>query len=436
MTSPALSLPAIYNEAIGALVDDAAAIARVEAGLAAHKATVVAEAHRLSVEAAELMTTDAPHACSPAEGARRILVSEIACALGIPERTAETLIADSVMLVNSLPATFDALSRGTISWRHAHLVVDHASSLPASSLAEFESLVVPLAEKNTAARFNRSARVVRERMHPETIAHRHTTAVEQRFIDLQPGRDGMAYLTAFLPAVTAHAIVDRLDETARAARGDGDPRTISQLRVDTFAGALLGAESEFPDLAELLATIRPRVQVTVPVLSLLGRDEMPASLDGYGPIDLETATVLTANATSLTRLLTHPETGAVLSVGRDRYRVPEDLRRHLQVRDGTCRFVGCSRRARNCDVDHTDEWQHGGSTAHDNLAHLCEPHHRLKTLTGWKVVQLGDGVLRWTSPFGRSYVTEPEESLAKPSAKTSIERSSKRSIKPSDADAA
>jgi len=406
-----LPLPAAFTEAIGALVDEAAAIARVEAGLAARKALVLAEARRLSVLSSSLITP-APHGWSAAETARRVLVAEVACALRLPERTAETLIADSDALVNTLPSTFDALSRGTLSWRHAHLVVEHASSLPSSSLAEFERRVVPLAERNTAARFNRRARVVRERMHPESIDSRQSTAVEQRAVDLQPARDGMAYLTAFLPAVTAHAVVDRLDGTARAARAAGDSRTVTQIRADSFAGALLGTESPSPELAEILATIRPSVQVTVPVLTLLGRSDVPASLDGYGPIDLETAKELTGNAPSLTRLLTHPETGAVLSVGRDRYRVPEDLRRHLQNRDGTCRYPGCSRKARGCDIDHTDEWQHGGQTAHDNLAHLCEPHHRLKSLTGWRVVQLGDGVLRWTSPFGREYTTEPEEGMA------------------------
>ncbi|WP_161972351.1 HNH endonuclease [Glaciihabitans arcticus] len=406
-----LTLPAAFNEAIGALVDEAFAIARAEAGLAARKALVLAEARRLSVLSSSLITP-APHGWSAAETARRVLVSEVVCALRLPERTAETLIADSDALVNALPSTFDAVSRGTMSWRHAHLVVDHASSLPSSSLPEFESRVVPLAEHNTAAQFNRKARIVRERMHPETIDSRQSTATEQRAIDLQPARDGMAYLTAFLPAVTAHAIFNRLDGAARAARAAGDTRTVTQLRADSFAGALLGTESPSPELLEILATIRPSVQVTVPVLTLLGRSDAPASLDGYGPIDLETAMKLTGNAPSLTRLLTHPETGSVLSVGRDRYRVPSDLRQMLRTRDGTCRFVGCNRQARGCDIDHTDEWQHGGQTAHDNLAHLCEPHHRLKSLTGWKVLHLGDGRLRWTSPFGREYTTEPEERWA------------------------
>ncbi|MDQ1575639.1 MAG: hypothetical protein QOH55_789, partial [Microbacteriaceae bacterium] len=158
---------------------------------------------------------------------------------------------------------------------------------------------------------------------------------------------------------------------------------------------------------------------TVPVLTLLGHDdlpttlghdELPATLDGYGPIDADTARELAAHAPSFIRLLTQPETGAVLSVGRDSYRVPQDLKNWLQIRDVTCRFPGCSRHAARCEIDHTQDWAHDGQTRHDNLAHLCKSHHILKHKSDWQVTQARDGTgnLTWTSPAGRNYVTEPE----------------------------
>jgi hypothetical protein len=100
--------------------------------------------------------------------------------------------------------------------------------------------------------------------------------------------------------------------------------------------------------------------------------------------------------------------------------VPKDLRMWLRVRDGTCRFVGCGRRAERCDVDHTKEWQHGGATDHANLAHLCRRHHSQKSAAAasntdaWTVTQSpdGNGVLTWVSPRGRSYATHPETQIA------------------------
>ena len=48
-----------------------------------------------------------------------------------------------------------------------------------------------------------------------------------------------------------------------------------------------------------------------------------------------------------------------------------------------------------------------GLTAHDNLAHLCPACHALKSETGWQVVHLRDGTLKWTSPTGRTFMSEP-----------------------------
>ena len=68
--------------------------------------------------------------------------------------------------------------------------------------------------------------------------------------------------------------------------------------------------------------IRPNVHVTVSVMTPLGHSEEPGSLERYGPIDPNTGRRLAGRAPSFTRLLTHPETGCVLTVRRDRYKVP------------------------------------------------------------------------------------------------------------------
>jgi hypothetical protein len=154
--------------------------------------------------------------------------------------------------------------------------------------------------------------------------------------------------------------------------------------------------------------------VTVPVLTAMGTSTEPGCLEGYGPIPPDVARELAAGAPSFTRLLTHPETGAVLSVGNEQYRVPADLRRVLRLRDGTCRFPGCSRPAARSDIDHTDAWEAGGPTDLDNLAHLCRLHHRLKHQTLWAVRQEPGGVLVWTSPAGKTHRTYPETYLGPP----------------------
>ncbi|GGF02679.1 HNH endonuclease signature motif containing protein [Mycetocola zhadangensis] len=157
-----------------------------------------------------------------------------------------------------------------------------------------------------------------------------------------------------------------------------------------------------------LRGFRPTVIVTVPVMTLLGKSDEPAELEGYGPIDPETARQLAGEAKSFMRLLVHPETGVPLSLGRDKYKVPKDLRLALELRDGTCRGYGCNRSAAECDIDHTVDWQFAGKSDYVNLASLCPPHHKLKHQTAWTVKQTGGGFLEWTSPLKRKYVTAPE----------------------------
>jgi hypothetical protein len=202
---------------------------------------------------------------------------------------------------------------------------------------------------------------------------------------------------------------DGADEGGTGTQSDtrtayADPETAPDLRTHP--------SFDFPQ--DLLARIRPHILVTVPVLSLMGITDQPGSLQGCVPIDVTTARILAANAPSFTRLLTHPQTEAVLSVGRDSYRTPADLRQWLRIRDGLCRFPGCTRAATHTEIDHTGQWQGHGATQYDNLACLCAKHHHLKDQTIWKLRQRDHGILEWTAPTGRHYTTEPEIDLPTP----------------------
>lgn len=344
--------------------------------------------------------------------ARRSLVAELACAMRMPERSAEALLDDSRALVNDLPSTLGALRSGSIGNRHARIMVDHAAPLEPALRSELEQAALPIAWVTTPSAFERKLRALRERMDPESSVERHHRAVADRRVECSGGKDGMAWLSAYLPVEQAVAVYSRITEAARNLQTAEETRTLTQLRADVVATVMLSdgmpgdGQIRAADMVETFRRIRPRVMVTVPVLTLLDRGTQPATLEGYGPIDPETARRLTAEAPRLTRLLTHPESGAVLSVGRDSYRVPASLRTWLRVRDGSCRFPNCGRAAANCDLDHTVDWQRGGPTDWRNLAHLCPKHHKLKHEGGFQADDTG--TLTWTSPAGCSYTTTPE----------------------------
>ncbi len=67
--------------------------------------------------------------------------------------------------------------------------------------------------------------------------------------------------------------------------------------------------------------------VTVPVFTLMGLSDEPATLEGYGPISPDAARQIAGTAPGFTRLLIHPETGALLSFGADHYKVTKKARK-------------------------------------------------------------------------------------------------------------
>ncbi|MDF2046940.1 DUF222 domain-containing protein [Microbacterium sp. Kw_RZR3] len=303
------------------------------------------------------------------------------------------------------------------------------------------------------ARFTAAARALRERVHSESIEARHRRAARDRGVWVSPELDGMATLTALLPADRAYDALTRVDRIARHLRvAPDEERTLAQLRADAVADLLTagapttaGAPSAggslsaggsapaadaptvsristpsavrsasvhgsptttFPPIAR--PDRRPGVVVTVPALTLLGAGAEPATLDGYGPIDLDTPRRLAGEASSWVRVLTHPLTGAPVALDRSTYRVPTALRRWLGVTSPTCVFPGCGRPARDCDLDHLTAWSEGGATDDENLAPECRHHHRLRHESRWAPSRDPDtGEMRWTSPLGAEVAEDP-----------------------------
>ncbi|HSP75466.1 MAG TPA: DUF222 domain-containing protein [Cryobacterium sp.] len=337
------------------------------------------------------------------EIAYRTAISELACALHISQSSAANLMAQSEALSGPFAASRNALAAGQISYAHARVLIEQASSLPEAARAAFEAELLPQAKRLTAPQFDRTARRVREKTHPESITVRRTRSQADRTLVFEPGADGMGWLHSYQQLPVAQAIFHRVSEMAASLQGPDEPRTLAQLRADVLAALMVDGVTP----AGLGRGVRATVNVTVPVLTLLGRSDEPGHLEGCGPIDPETARELAAGAPSFTRILVHPETGVMLSVGRNQVRVPKDLRRLLVIRDETCRFAGCNRPAARAEMDHTHEWNDDGITRYDNLASLCAPDHRLKTPTTWTVTQLPGGVLAWTAPSGLHYRSDP-----------------------------
>lgn len=338
------------------------------------------------------------------EFAERAAIADLAVRLGVAEQTIRAQAHEAETLRRRAPRAWTLFREGDITAPNARLIADLADTLTESCWRAFEDAVLDLAQTLAPARFRARARALRERIEPEPFPERHRRRADERRVWVDNDLDGMCWLTAYLPAEAAHRAMTHLDKLAAAMDAPDETRTLAQRRADAASDLLAGVLGSTGASAS--------VSVTVPVLTLLGGGE-PGILDGYGPIDADTARRLAGHAPSFTRLLTHPVTGTVLDVDRTTYRVPADLKRWLAIRDGGCTFPGCGRRASGCDLDHTLPWEHGGTTAAANLAHLCRHHHRLKHNSGWSIQQTDHGIT-WTSPTGLVRNADPPPFSAAP----------------------
>lgn len=345
----------------------------------------------------------------------RSFLLEAAQVLRMSERGASHLLDTAAALRASYPRTWAVFTEGRTTWRAVELVWRQAQGLDADRLADYDDEAAQAIERTPVPRLKECLHRLRERLQAGTGKERRRAAERGRHVAVEPAADGMAYLTLFGPATDVLAIDAALTKAAVAAHGvEGKGRCLPALRYDIARDLLIdGIAHPSPAGADVRVRrhrgVQPSVHVTVPALSLLGRSDEPAVLTGYGPIDLETARELAAQAPSFVRILTHPLTGVRLAMDRRVYAPPSDLKRWLVARDETCRAPGCGRAAALCDVDHVLPWLPAGRTNDDNLAHLCRRHHRLKGSGYWRTELDDAGRMLWVSPWSRRYVTEPAE---------------------------
>ena len=92
---------------------------------------------------------------------------------------------------------------------------------------------------------------------------------------------------------------------------------------------------------------------------------------------------------------------------QEQQHIPSRRLKHLtRARSATCPAPGCQAPALHGEVDHTRPWP-TGATDECNLSGPCPRHHHAKHAPGWNLQQPEPGVMKWTTPSGRSYTTHP-----------------------------
>jgi hypothetical protein len=430
-------------------VEVVAAAARVEAWAHAVKARAAAALDRHE-------SMRAPVGRIPAGQAfvsRNITAATLAMRLQCSPREADVLVREGISYCGTLGRTGAALAAGTIDVPRARALVNRLWDQMPHVAAHVEDEVLPRAGGRTSFQVRQDVERALLVVDPEGAADRGRVARQHRSVSRpQPRPDGMAGLWVLLPAVRAVQVDCVLEAAARTARSAGDPRTLEQLRADGLCDLVLGepgdaaagtgeqAAGHVAPAADLPSqregdrdavragatdwragprAPRTHVLVTVALSTLIGVDDAPGDLAGYGPLDAVQARALAWGGT-WQRLVTDPASGAVLDVGRTRYRPSAALDEHVRYRDRTCTAPGCTVPADRADLDHTVEFHPApgdppggddarplGSTSAGNLGPVCRHHHRLKTETAFTLHQPRPGLFAWTDPTGHTYLVQP-----------------------------
>ncbi|MFC0437876.1 DUF222 domain-containing protein [Kutzneria buriramensis] len=236
----------------------------------------------------------------------------------------------------------DQLRQGRLDLRRLEAVRDRVRNLPSVALiAEVEDALLEVAPGLTHSQLGRRTTALVAQADPTGYEQRHQKAKADRRVEIRPLPDGMAHLTAILPAVEARMIHDLLCADAKDL--PKDERTTDQKRADAFLDRFLGNVGK-RDV---------QVHVTISMETLMGLTEDPALLEGYGPISADTARELAMDG--IWRAILLDEHDHADTIGKHTYRPGRRLKELVGVRAGSvCSAPGCTRPIQ--EGDHVTPW--------------------------------------------------------------------------------
>ncbi|WP_143965410.1 DUF222 domain-containing protein [Gordonia zhaorongruii] len=253
----------------------------------------------------------------------------------------------------------------------------------------------------------------------DAARHAREATKPRKKVTTEPLDNGLSELAITADTADIRLSADTLDAVITGVCPH-DPRTRQVLRSDAAIARLTGTaftcrcdrDDCTADLTDT-ATAARCASIVLHVIArrdtLTGESDLPAHLDGHGPITADHARELAARTGTIRRdldldtLLDHTAQHA------DPYRPTATCDTAVRALHAHCTWPGCHRPAWASDLDHITEYNHsdpaaGGATCFCNLAPKCRFHHGLKThATGWIDDQITDahGII-WTE------ITTPE----------------------------
>jgi hypothetical protein len=375
-------------------VDDAVRIDRIRA-LEELKAAVAAAQARETAAFVASQRAAQQAAGVQSERIGRGIAAQVALARRMSPSAAQRYVGWCTILTSELPETFAALRAGRVSEARALTVAKETIWLSRAHRGQVDAELAPRLERLGDRAVEAEARKIGYRLDPQGFVARSQAAANDRRVSLRPAPDVMARLTVFAPAAQAVAAYAALTRAADTHTATGDERGRGQLMADLAIERLTGHANA--------SDVPVEVAVVVGADTLLGIDDEPGHLHGYGPIPAATARDLIARPERawLRRLFSRPDSGDLVTMETRRRLFTDSQRRFLRLRDQTCRTPWCDAPIRH--TDHVQPVENGGPSRLDNGASLCAACNYAKQAPGWQAEPAGRTRIVITTPTGHRY---------------------------------
>jgi hypothetical protein len=180
----------------------------------------------------------APAAGMSAAQAVESAQAEVGLMLRLSPGAAAWRVGEARQLVEEFPAAFAALHAGAITLVKARIIAEGCADLDVAGAAVVEQKVLPRAPGQTNGRLRAAVRRAVLRVDGEAALRRRERKRRERGVVLYPERDGMATLSATLPAAEAVGTFAVLDQHARGC-GSADERPMAARRADALVDLVL-----------------------------------------------------------------------------------------------------------------------------------------------------------------------------------------------------
>ena len=354
-------------------------------------ACIYAATYRLLVLIREFDEQDGWHQCGLRSCAHWL---NFKCGVGLGAAREKVRVAHAL---GDLPKISRAFEKGELSYSKVRAMTRIADE-------SNEDYLLMIANHGTAWHMEKLVQKYRRAKRlQETDSAREQ--IEQRYLQYHYDEDGCLVIKARIPADQGALLVKALekamdkgmdapDVSAETSDCGDKAEPIAARRADALANI---AES-YLQHGEASCSGGDRYQVVVHVPAETLRSTTAAHdpcIEDGSRVSAETSRRLACDCSVVP--VWENAKHEPLGIGRKTRSIPPSIRRALRLRDGGCRFPGCTN-TKFVDGHHIRHWADGGETNLSNLVLLCRHHHRLVHEGGYDCRRAGDGEIYFIGP--------------------------------------